>query len=134
MADPVFDAVLRRERDEADTAVLELLAVVRELLGDELDPDADPAGLVVSELAKAGVRRAVRLSGRARPATPPDRSVATLDDLVEQLRSEGHELERAALDMTGPDFVNAHQGRALGLRQAAMRLADHIASTDRVPA
>lgn len=128
MADPVFDAVLRRERDDAYLAIAELVRLLKDEFDD--DPLKDPAGYVVSTQSKAAVTAAM---GSSRRPQPVDRDVATLDDLVAQLLTEGLDLERAALDMVGTDFQNAHQGRALGLRQAGLRLADHIARCDQTP-
>lgn len=126
MAEPIFESITRRQLDDARTAIVELLAMVVEL--DE-DPVDDPAGYVTSPQARDAVRMALAVAGGSRPPTT-DRSTVTVEDLRDQLLTDGVRLEREAVHMAGgPDVQNAMQGRALGLQQAGLRLSDLLHRT-----
>lgn len=122
MADPIFDAVLRRQLADARAALVELAHRCRDLDEDPLD---DVAGYVTSPAARDALTLALASADRA--VTDTDRATVTFEDLRDQLLVDGVRLERDAQTMAGPDMQNAHQGRALGLQQAGMRLTALIA-------
>lgn len=120
MAEPIFESITRRQLDDARTAIVELAAMVLELDHDPLD---DPAAYVTSPQARDAVRMALSAAGGSAPSS--DRSTVTVEDLRDQLLTDGVRLEREAVTMAGgPDVQNAMQGRALGLQQAGLRLSD----------
>lgn len=124
MSDATFDAVLRRQRDDAHAAIVELIARVRDFDTDPLD---DPTGYLAGGPARGAVEHALEAARAARPRlVPTDRDVDTVEDLGRSLLAAGVELELEARQMPHPDMVNAHQGRALGLQQAAIRVRDFV--------
>jgi hypothetical protein len=126
MSDPVFDAILRRQLADARAAIVELLARCEDLDEDPLD---DPTGYVTAPAARDAVTVALAERDHTRGADP-DRATVTVEDLRDQLLTDGVRLEREAVHMAGgPDFQNAHQGRALGLQQAGLRLTDLLLRT-----
>ena len=122
MTDPVFSSILQRDLDDARQAIRELLARVADM--DEDGPADDVTAYVVSPAAKAAASGA--LAAGPRPRTLPDRSVGSLEDLVRQMFEDSARLEHRARDMSHPDYQNAHQGHALGLRRGAYRLSDFL--------
>lgn len=119
MSDVVFDAVLRRQLADARAAIVELSSMCLELDEDPLD---DPTAYVTSPVAKDAVTAALALADRL--PTDPDRSTVTFEDLRDQLLTDGVRLEKEALEMSGPDYQTAHQGRGLGMQVAAIRITD----------
>lgn len=125
MADPIFDAILRRQLADARALAVELAHRCRDLDEDPLD---DLTGYVTSPAARDALTMA--LADTDRRGADGDRSTVTFEDLRDQLLVEGVRLERDAQTMAGPDMQNAHQGRALGLVQAGMRLTALMSRQD----
>lgn len=127
MADPIFDAILRRQLADARALAIELAHRCQDLDEDPLD---DVTGYVTGPAARDALTMALADRDTGRQFGDPDRSTVTFEDLRDQLLVDGVRLEREAVHMAGgPDFQNAHQGRALGLQQAGLRLTDLLLRT-----
>ena len=129
MSDHVFDAVLREQRDQAQRALVEVLLRCRDM--DE-DPPEDLSSYVTDPVAREAARAALDAAHRPAPRVGDGLS---FEDLMRATLREGQELEIDARSLSHPDYVLAHQGRALGLQQAAMRALHKLADDrERVPA
>lgn len=131
MSDPTTEAHLRRERDDARLALVEVL----EFVLAELDHDAmddNPAGYATSPHAQAAIRAAFATHNHTPASTAPAHRDAptTLEQLADRLLNRGRDIEHTAVTHTfrGPDINHAMQGRGLGLQQAGYELFRFLAN------